>query len=312
MVNEQESSNSELNAGVKSQIDETRIDLGEDLLEVQPITSLPLELADSSSPPVPSSLGPKTKKPFNLSQIPDALESAKILFNEGFGEDAKKILHRVLILDPSHASARQCLSEVHELELKQIFGEGSARRHYGQGVDASLAEADSEEIFRKLDQDLSLGMSKSFSLFDHPDLLESFCRKLERDLIRAGAMPRDWIDLGIAFFEMDLYSISERLFLGAGRKLDSEVYADQQTLLSATCLLALSLILSGRLFDAVSRLQPMLLDVDLKHEDKIELFYLMGRTYEAMKRMDLAHYYFHQVIGIDPHYRDIDRRLKAV
>ncbi len=124
--------------------------------------------------------------------------------------------------------------------------------------------------------------------------MDAFTLKLEQGLI--GASLQDWVDLGIAFLEMDFYQIAVRLFTGACRKIDSEMQGEQS--LSATSLLAFSLILLGRPYEAISALQPLLRDVDLKAEQKIELYYLMGRTYDLLKKDELA-----------LRYRDVEYRV---
>jgi len=328
----------------QSTADATRVDLGDDLLEKTAMLVVDSETTASPSPTLSTQEiagetqgeydqapgvaqhsaddfsaaldiqhDPKANVSFGSAEIPDFLENAKILVSEGFSKDAKKILHKILFLDPGNVTARQILEEVRALELKQIFGEGEARRPiFGRKNEDFLADVDSEDLMRKLDLDLNLGMSQSFSLFEDQALMDSFCAKMEKELIQAQTSPQDWIDLGIGFLEMNLYFVSTRLFQGAYRRLDPTVPETRQTVLSASCLLALSQILAGKPFDAVSCLQPLVRDNDIKKEDKIEVYYLLGRTYESMKRQDLAFYYYKQVVEIQPHYRDIDQRLKVV
>jgi hypothetical protein len=140
--------------------------------------------------------------------------------------------------------------------------------------------------------------------------MSSFCSRIEQDLSQSPI--QDWIDLGIAFLEMDLYEIAVRLFSGACRRIEPDVQSDSEVALSATCLLALSLILVGRPFDAISKIQPLLGDVNIRKEQKAELFYLMGRTYESMKKFLLAVQFYRQVIEIDAQYRDVDRRIRQI
>jgi tetratricopeptide (TPR) repeat protein len=289
----------EKKASTAAPVDSTRIDLGEDLLEKT------ARLSFNSVEP--------TDVHFGLEKVPDRLESAKILIREGFADDAKKILHKVLILDPGNAMASQTLNEIHELELKQIFGSGEARRRVFEPKAADfLSDVDSEVLMRKLDQDLDLGLSRPFSLFDDQDQLDSYCTRIENDLSRAQALPQDWIDLGIGFLEMDLYSISTRLFEGACRKLESNSSEPDKKILSSSCLLALSQILAGKPFEAVSCLQPLVRDSGFERGGHLEIFYLLGRAYELMGRLDLGAYYYQQVAKVDPVYRDIDHRLKGV
>lgn len=287
--------------------DATRVDLGEDLLQ-EPAS------VESTRPKTESlnRFDAKFDGPLDSEKVSDLLNSAKIFLSEGFPGDAKKILHRILIAHPGNAAASQMLVTVYDVELKQIFRESDDPHTFSRKRVDSEVRIDSKELMRKLDEDLHLGVSELPTLFDSPETFQQYCTKLEADMSSANASPMDWIDVGIAFFEMDLYAVSERLFLGAIHRLNPESAKEKQTLLSATCLLALALILSGRYFDAISQVQPLLRDNELKREDKVELFYLMGRIHEAMKKNELAINYYRQVHEIDPRYRDVELRLKLV
>src|SRR5437899_2675476 len=62
----------------------------------------------------------------------DEYASAKILLGEGLLEEAKKVLRRILVRDAQYTPAILALREIHESELKQIFGDGPQprRRRY--------------------------------------------------------------------------------------------------------------------------------------------------------------------------------------
>jgi tetratricopeptide (TPR) repeat protein len=289
---------------MRPEFEKTRVDLGDDLLEHTAVISRSVEKSD-----------------LNTSEgVADLLQSAKILTGEGLLEDAKKVLHRILMAYPTDGVARQKLNEIHELELKQIFGDGEIkRRPFGKGADLGLSDQDSESLMRELDRDLQLGVfsnsgswgdSNPMSLFQDPELMSSFCSQLELDLSQAEA--QDWIDLGIAFLEMDLYEIAVRLFSGAFRRSEYSPGEQNRTFLSASCLLAMALILTGRPFEAVAKVQPLLGDVNISQEQKAELFYLMGRVYESMQKFGLALQFYKQVMEIDARYRDIDLRIRQV
>jgi tetratricopeptide (TPR) repeat protein len=303
--------------------DETHVDLGDDLLEKTAI------IAFSKEPEV-------VPKPDNVQQgvlessidqptsVEDALHSAKILVNEGFLEDAKKVLRKILVKDSGNALARKHLEEIHQLELKQIFGDTESRRPYRKKVEINPPTQDAEEVMRQLDEDLNLGVfsvkslgasdpmatADQLSLFQDPRLIAEFCDRLEKDLIHAD--PQDWIDLGVAFLEMDLFAIAARLFSGAGKKIDLSDLNQNSLRMSVNCLLALTLILAGRPYEAISKIQPLLGDLSVPSEQKVELFYLMGRTYESMKRPTMAFQFYQKVMEIDPHYRDVDLRIRKI
>ena len=240
--------------------------------------------------------------------VVELLENAKILLNEGLLEEAKKTLRQILISFPGHVSARDMLDQIQDDELQQIFL--SDEGPFVSRLSASKQpEVDSEELMKRLDQDLRLGVFdtdvpsvgiESFSLFQDEKAMEKFILKLEKDMV--GATSRDLLDLGIAFLEMDLYSIAARLF-----KLDC---SREGAPLAATALWALSLILLCKPFEAIAKMQPVLRNTDLKNLDKIEFFYLMGRAYEVLKEFPLASQFYQQVVDLDAGYRDSEWRLR--
>ena len=290
---------------------ETHVDLGEDLLEKTAF--IPGLTASKAHVPSPLDI------PAGESgSIDDLLHSAKILVDEGLIEDAKKILHRILIIDSSNKMALEAINRIQKEELKYLLREDATRQRTPQRKPQrkqEIQEVDPEKLMRKLDQDLGLGifaqnfpvaLASDLSLFQNPEEMAAFSLKLEKNLV--GANIQDWVDLGIAFLEMDFYQIAARLFTGVCRKIDSEMQRDQS--ISATSLLALSLILLGRPFEAISKLQPLLRDGEIKADQKIEIYYLMGRTYESLDKSEFALHFYHQVMEIDACYRDVKYRVR--
>jgi len=280
--------------------DGTRVDLGDDLLR-EPVKE-PQRNQNRDS----SGIG-----------AADLLQNARILMNEGFTDDAKKVLRQILIADSGHVSARNLLDQIHEVELKQIFREEESRRTFRPKAEQSVTAVDSEVLIRQLDQDLGLGVfsdsrpsvsADQLTLFEDPKSLDSFILKIEKDFSNSDL--QDWIDLSVAFLEMELYTVAARLLVSTSRVLEKAESDDPESRFSIHCLLAFALILADRPIEAAFRIQPLLIYSYMKVEHKTELFYLMGRTYECMKKMELAVQYYRQVVQLDSHYRDIERRLR--
>jgi len=284
-----------------AELEQTRVDLGDDLIEKTAVLSHTVPIAS-----------PDTTQPITSDNVEDQLESARILLGEDLAEDAKKLLHRILIFDPHHFAAHELLKEIHEEELKQIFGESGRRGIRKPGTGPEAAAIDSDAVMRKLDEDLGLGVLSlnQMSIFGDRKSVDKFCQKLERDL--ASHSPRDRMDVGVAFLEMDLFDVAERQFAAVIRELSLDPSPEAQRLLvSATALSGLALILGGRPFEAASLLDSVLRNSEIRAEEKTELLYLMGRAHEGMGKPRLASGFYRQVQEIDPGYRDVSERARA-
>lgn len=262
---------------------ETSVDLGSDLLEG---TGVLPEL-----PKLPEFEETK-ESVFDLGiseneSVESKLQSAKILINEGMLEAAKKILHQILINDSENYVVAKILEEIHELELKQLFSDEREARVYGRGRSFAARKGseqfDNEAIeatIEKLDNDLNLQLNvqplgSPLSLFQDREELEFFAKQLDEEFASASSEER--VDLGIAFLEMELFSLAIPQFEAALRSL---VMGGRDIIgeISCTSLVAYSLILAGNPYEAIVRLQPLLNDIEIDKEDKLNLFYLMGRA----------------------------------
>src|SRR5438067_805610 len=138
----------------------TRVDLGDDLLSEKTRVLPGMDPTVVSSPP--------------SATMEDHFESAKILLAEGLPEEAKKILRQILRSDPGHVLAKKTLNEIHDLELKQIFGSEKPRRRVGEKPTQPLSVLDSQQILRQLDRDLGLGTIEQMSLFQDKAAMDKF------------------------------------------------------------------------------------------------------------------------------------------
>ncbi len=289
----------------------TRVDLGEDLLSEKTKVIHRGEEAQGFSEAL-------SESPEQISGSPDdLLQSAKILMNEGLLDDAKKTLRKVLLIDSSNAIARQTLEDIYALELKKIFTVQEIPYSYLKKIQPSLTEVDTEALIMKLDEDFRLGIYSDdngwggqsvISGLRKPEVVESLSNHL--DQILSTGKTQDWIDLGIAFLEMNLYEVAIHLFSTACQTLDTEGDQSSGFYLSANSLLGYTLTLAGRPFEAISQIQPILQDIEIKREDKIDFFYLMGRIYESINKLETSLHFYRQAAVIDPIYRDLEQRLR--
>jgi|GEM_PF-631532 tetratricopeptide (TPR) repeat protein len=276
--------------------DKSKIDLGEDLLQkVAPVSTE--FLAEGT--------------------IEDIFQSARILMQEGFVSDAKSELRKILIRNPEFLEAQKLLQQISETELKNAL-EGQPIRPTFTSSSLQHTTGDTQELMQRLDQELELGIFADtppsvklsrFSLFSDQELLQEYILTLEKEL--AQASPRDWIDLGVGFLEMELSMIAIRLFSGAQKRLEGwEDSQSQELNLSATSLLALALLQEGKPYEAYSEIQPLLHDLDIPLDRKVELYYLVGRAFESLRKFQMAQEFYSQVIKIDPKYRDTSDRIQ--
>ena len=264
----------------------TRIDLGDDLIEKTAFISgheLAKEVPSSSSPALEATI-----------------QNARILLNEGFSEEAKKILRHLLLQDRNDVEAQKLLEEIHASELKQMFapGERSARKSFvNPAIDESALRVDSDQILRALDQEFDLGIcpgekTKSGVVF----------KQLELEVSGVGATSRDRLDLAISFLEMDLYAHAAQL-------LKSVIRAGEYPEV-AISLLAYCHLMNEEPFETIEVLQPFLNDMDIAERDKVEFYYLMARANQALGKKPEALGWYRQTTQVEPSYRDCEERIK--
>ena len=278
----------------------TRVDLGDDLIEkTADLIGVPQQHSSEIS-----NDGTISSDPFE--SIDSRLHSARILIGEGMLEQAKKLLHHILVTDRGYVPARQALEEIHETELKQIFGEDRRgdRRRAKQNALHELWE-DPSEVVEQLDNDLGL------ELFQDSESMGLFSRNL--DSMLADSSPQDFVDLGIGFLEIGLCALASQLFRRAADTLKNETSQEPDAvgdLTAAVALEAYALILAGKPFDAIASMQGLLNDSEIKADRKLELFYLMGRAYDSLKKPEIALQWYFRVKEIDPGYRDVQERIR--
>ncbi len=292
-----------------------RVDLGDDLLRDTSFISTSQSLEQALDPQ------DSVKGDIQASKSLDPAEwlrSAEILLNEGFSKDAKRLLHQVLIRQPDNIQAEVFLNKIRASEEQALLDERHSPRVMLSARPIFQVDENPDDVIRNLNQTFDLG------LFDEQLSADSQGKigggnpgapaddAWVNDLIQRNpdATAQDWIDLGIGFFEMEINPIASKFFLHASRCIDAEAPDAGLMARSVCCLLALSLIQQGKPFDAFIHLEPMIRSFEIRTEDKVELFYLMGRAYDLMNKPDLAHEFYLQVWNLIPNYRDIETRLK--
>ncbi len=158
-----------------------------------------------------------------------------------------------------------------------------------------------DEVIRKLFEDLGMDDSPPAEI-DPAGLNWSHATR---------SSPEEALDLGIAFFEMGCFrdAILEledalRMIRMGGSELGCAGVA-------AAALCAEAMVRLGEGFAAKSFLMPVLNEPELRHEEKIPLFYLIGRAEELLGNRNEAKGWFTKVIETDPLYRDAEFRIRT-
>jgi tetratricopeptide (TPR) repeat protein len=262
---------------------QTEIDLAEDLLATQ----VDIEKSNKTTTEIQTQ-----DQPIQFENVDEGLENARILMNEGLLDDAKRILHRIIVIEPRNLQAKRLLEDIHDLELKEIFLDAPKRRGVFRNSllrsDSFETKLDTLEIIKKLDADLELNF-----------LVEASKKPIY--VVDEDLTPNDHIDIGIGFFEIGLMDSAIRHF--------QKALSESEDPYVPACLLAQTYIHEGKGFDATQILEPLLSQEDLTIEDKIEVYYLLGRSYALMNDYTRASQWFGEVIRINSDYRDSAERL---
>jgi tetratricopeptide (TPR) repeat protein len=225
----------------------------------------------------------------------DELQSAKILFQEGLLEEAKKKLYQLLIATPNYERAQKLLKQIQDQELKSILsvsGPPSRRK--------KERHEDTDAIIEKLNLDLGLGLD-----------IQGFDPDQENWVIQTELSAREHYDVGVAFFEMGCYRDSIRELKSAEKKIRIKQSFLGELGVAVVALYSEALVSLGRAYEAKAFLEPVLSEPDLKREEKNVLFYVMGLIETSLGRLEEARAWFQKVYDLEPDFRDTRVRLKS-
>ncbi len=245
--------------------------------------------------------GEKPESKFDL-QLPkpsakDEVESAKILFQEGLLDEAKRLLHRVLISSPSYSRASRLLKDIQKAELDLILN-----RSQSLSVDRKKLE-DPEGILRKLEADLGITIEEQSGAFNPTQ--ENWIHTMELG-------PRERFDLAVGFFEMGCFRDADRELMEALRQVRLQNSSLDEAGVSIVALRAEALIRLENAFEAKMFLAPILNEPEISHELKLPLYYLAGLAEEILGSRAEAKAWFEKVVEIDPLFRDANFRIRLL
>jgi len=233
----------------------------------------------------------------------DELESARILIQENLYDEAKRVLFRLLtrINDPmsfSHRRAKELLSKIEAIELNEIMTKVSRSKTIKNVEDSTL-------IISRLEKELDLDL----------DSYEENTPLMESEFWNVNLVPTTVVglfDLAIAFYEMGCFGDALRELRRAEKKIRIEESFLGEVGVSIVALYAQTLLKIGHPFRAKIYLEPILLESDLLHEQKIILYYTMGIIEQALEEKSNAKGWFKKVAASDPEFKDVQQRLRLL
>ena len=188
------------------------------------------------------------------------LQSAKILFQEGLLDEAKKKLYQILIAAPNYTPAHDLLKLIQDGEVKGLLSQSVPNQRAKK-----IKVEDTDGIIQKLNADLGLGLD-----------VRDFDPERENWITGVDLSSREHYDLGVAFFEMGCYRDAVRELKTSERKIRVEQTFLGELGVAVVALYSESLVKLERGFEAKSYLEPILSEPDLNQEEKNVLFYVMG------------------------------------
>lgn len=229
---------------------ETRVDLGEDLLEPTRVV-----------------------EPSKSGSSEDELQSARILMGEGLWDQAKQALHQALRYNPENKTAKMLLEEIQQRELETLLARPSP------AATPETSEEDIELILKKLDDDWNLGLLEDVS----PRLTLVSTDEARRELVAAverqavGMTPRDRTDLAVAFLQMDMPEPAVSLLAPLASRMDA-----------GAALYCRALLQAERAFDCAELLESRLRSEDVSGDLRTEMEYLLARARERLGEQKAA------------------------
>ena len=219
--------------------------------------------------------------------LKDQLERARIFVSEKLYDDAKKILHKILISFPNESEAKHLIEEIRREELNALL----------QSSDTPRFNSDKEESIDNILTKLSADFDIDFTADIHE---EAALKNIKKILPNLG--PKEKIDLGIAFLVIDFFKCAIELFSTAARY--------ERFSVEATYLWAQALLDSGEISQAVALLEPFLQDLMLSQNTKVDFLYLSAQAYEQMGETQKAQEYFKKIKLLNSKYRDVSSRVR--
>ena len=245
----------------------------------------------------------KAGPPPTHTELEDALEEVDFYASRGLFEDARAILEEQLQLHPNHILLTERLGELETQEQGARGGSGTREVPRG-GEDRSFDIAASLDAIENLDtaSELPAGFADAGKQIDVEEVFAKFKEGVAKQVSVDDAQSH--YDLGVAYKEMGLIDDAIREFEVAARDVKREVICRS--------MIGNIQVERGRMNEAIEAYLQGLHVKERTADQETVLCYEVATVYEATKRPKDALTYFQRVMRRDPHYRDVQDRVRKL
>jgi tetratricopeptide (TPR) repeat protein len=266
------------------------------------------ERIDGSAGQNTTIMDPKKKSKLSPSML-DGIRDAEILISEGLYDKANQRLFGMLEEEPGNPEVKALMDKAIKLSNSMDSVPVTNR---AEPMDMTTDEMISE-LERYLDSKRTEHAVHDGSEDNEPvkDIIELFKSKI-RDIL----MPEDYktlFDLGIAYMELELWEEAANSFKKVSDHLSSR-NDDPDKLTESKIYYAYASARGGRyseLDDSIKFLAEMLKEAAYDRY-KLDVLYYLAVCQEMKGDINSARTSYHNIINIDPSYRDVDIRLAVI
>jgi tetratricopeptide (TPR) repeat protein len=204
---------------------------------------------------------------------------------------ARKALRHAQALGADEVVVKERLREIRKLELPEGL--------YNSISSDSVEKVDTNDVLERLEQEFDLAEGE-----DSPGS-EELRSMVERriDTILQENDPRTILDFGVGLHEMGLFRQAEALFMRL-----VEEYPDHS--FDAYYLAAISKLSRRDYAGAAAILKRLSSDTSKTDLEKIQIYYVLGETFQKMRQPARSKQFFKKVAELDANYRNVRHKLE--
>ena len=202
---------------------------------------------------------------------------------------ARKALRHAQALGADDTLVKNKLREIRKLELPEGL-------YHTMSSDQPEPRLDTDDVLERLEEEFSLGQpGEAEALGDLVgEKIESILR--END-------PRTILDFGVGLHEMGLFRQAEALFIRLVEEFPEHSF-------DAYYLAAVAKLGRRDYAGAASILGRLSADNGKTEQEKIQIYYALGETFEKMRQPDRSRQFFEKVAELDANYRNVRHKLE--